>query len=264
MLEWYRADAGVDRRSPTTPRRSCGSARAPSTSCAPVAARSSRRGRGCRSARRASAGGACASTATRTPRRCARASRPPAGACPTTATGATSSSASSSTPSSRTSGRTSRRWSTTGRARCARWRATSRATRASSSASRSTRPGSSCATRSASSPMSSSSGGGSRADLAERRRRGLPEYPIDEKFLTALGEMPPSAGIALGVDRLAMLLLGASLDPRRAAVRRRRALEVVRAAVGVVGDVTAVGVARRAAHPASGHAVVTAARIRVP
>jgi lysyl-tRNA synthetase class 2 len=47
------------------------------------------------------------------------------------------------------------------------------------------------------------------SDLAERRRRGLPEYPIDEKFLAALAEMPPSAGIALGVDRLAMLLLGA-------------------------------------------------------
>jgi len=47
------------------------------------------------------------------------------------------------------------------------------------------------------------------SDLAERRRRGLPEYPIDEKFLAALAEMPPSAGIALGVDRLAMLLFGA-------------------------------------------------------
>jgi lysyl-tRNA synthetase class 2 len=47
------------------------------------------------------------------------------------------------------------------------------------------------------------------SDLAERRRRGLPEYPIDEKFLEALGAMPPAAGIALGVDRLAMLLLGA-------------------------------------------------------
>jgi elongation factor P--(R)-beta-lysine ligase len=46
------------------------------------------------------------------------------------------------------------------------------------------------------------------ADLAERRRRRLPEYPIDEKFLDALAAMPPSAGIALGVDRLAMLLLG--------------------------------------------------------
>ncbi len=46
-------------------------------------------------------------------------------------------------------------------------------------------------------------------DLAERRRRALPEYPIDEKFLTALATMPPSSGIALGVDRLAMLLLDA-------------------------------------------------------
>ena len=46
------------------------------------------------------------------------------------------------------------------------------------------------------------------ADQAERRRRGLPEYPIDEKFVSALASMPPSAGIALGVDRLAMLLLG--------------------------------------------------------
>jgi lysyl-tRNA synthetase class 2 len=47
------------------------------------------------------------------------------------------------------------------------------------------------------------------ADLDERRARGLPLYPIDERFLGALGEMPPSAGVALGVDRLAMLLLGA-------------------------------------------------------
>jgi lysyl-tRNA synthetase class 2 len=48
------------------------------------------------------------------------------------------------------------------------------------------------------------------ADLAERRRRQLPEYPIDDKFLAALADMPPSSGIALGVDRLAMLLVGAS------------------------------------------------------
>jgi lysyl-tRNA synthetase class 2 len=47
------------------------------------------------------------------------------------------------------------------------------------------------------------------SDLEERRRRGLPEYPIDEKFLAALPDLPPSAGIALGVDRLAMVLLGA-------------------------------------------------------
>jgi lysyl-tRNA synthetase class 2 len=47
------------------------------------------------------------------------------------------------------------------------------------------------------------------SDLDERRRRGLPEYPIDEKFLTALTDMPPSSGIALGVDRVVMLLTGA-------------------------------------------------------
>jgi lysyl-tRNA synthetase class 2 len=47
-------------------------------------------------------------------------------------------------------------------------------------------------------------------DLDERRRRGLPLYPIDERFLAALAEMPPASGVALGVDRLAMLLTGAA------------------------------------------------------
>lgn len=43
-----------------------------------------------------------------------------------------------------------------------------------------------------------------------RRRRGLAIYPLDEKFLAALDEgLPPCAGIALGVDRLAMLAVGA-------------------------------------------------------
>jgi lysyl-tRNA synthetase class 2 len=46
-------------------------------------------------------------------------------------------------------------------------------------------------------------------DLAERRARGLPAYPIDERFLNAVGQMPPSAGIAVGVDRLVMLITGA-------------------------------------------------------
>jgi lysyl-tRNA synthetase class 2 len=46
-------------------------------------------------------------------------------------------------------------------------------------------------------------------DLRRRAERGLPAYPIDEKFLAAVGHMPPAAGVALGVDRLAMLLLGA-------------------------------------------------------
>ncbi len=46
-------------------------------------------------------------------------------------------------------------------------------------------------------------------DLADRRRLGLPPYPIDERFLAALGEgCPPAAGVALGVDRMVMLLGG--------------------------------------------------------
>lgn len=48
-------------------------------------------------------------------------------------------------------------------------------------------------------------------EAAQRIREGNPAHPIDERFLSALEcGMPPSGGIALGVDRLVMLLTGAS------------------------------------------------------
>jgi elongation factor P--(R)-beta-lysine ligase len=44
-------------------------------------------------------------------------------------------------------------------------------------------------------------------DLAARRRAGAPTPPIDDRFLEALREgIPPTSGIALGVDRLLMIL----------------------------------------------------------
>ncbi len=47
------------------------------------------------------------------------------------------------------------------------------------------------------------------ADQRARAARDLPVYPIDEDFMAALDErMPPSAGNALGVDRLLGLVMG--------------------------------------------------------
>lgn len=57
-------------------------------------------------------------------------------------------------------------------------------------------------------------------DAVEQRRRleeeqalrtalGRPAYPLDERFLEALPRMPESAGIAVGIDRVLMLLLNA-------------------------------------------------------
>ena len=42
-----------------------------------------------------------------------------------------------------------------------------------------------------------------------RAKLARPVYPIDEDLLRALSGIPPAAGIALGVDRLAMLFCGA-------------------------------------------------------
>ena len=42
-----------------------------------------------------------------------------------------------------------------------------------------------------------------------RKQFSKPIYPMPEKFLNELQSMPPSAGIALGVDRLVMVFLNA-------------------------------------------------------
>jgi lysyl-tRNA synthetase class 2 len=48
------------------------------------------------------------------------------------------------------------------------------------------------------------------AESHVRAARGKAVYPIDEALLAALPRMPPTAGIALGFDRLVMLALGLS------------------------------------------------------
>jgi elongation factor P--(R)-beta-lysine ligase len=47
------------------------------------------------------------------------------------------------------------------------------------------------------------------AEARIRAARGRAVYPLDEALLAALPRMPPTAGIALGFDRLVMLVLGA-------------------------------------------------------
>jgi lysyl-tRNA synthetase class 2 len=42
----------------------------------------------------------------------------------------------------------------------------------------------------------------------ERKEKGCSVYPLPERFLEVLRQMPPSAGIALGLDRLTMLFAG--------------------------------------------------------
>jgi elongation factor P--(R)-beta-lysine ligase len=43
-------------------------------------------------------------------------------------------------------------------------------------------------------------------DNTKRRARGMPEMPIDENLLAVLDTMPDCAGVALGVERLLMVL----------------------------------------------------------
>jgi elongation factor P--(R)-beta-lysine ligase len=47
------------------------------------------------------------------------------------------------------------------------------------------------------------------AEQRERARLGRAVFPLDERFLGALPEMPDAGGVAVGVDRLLMLLTGA-------------------------------------------------------
>ena len=48
------------------------------------------------------------------------------------------------------------------------------------------------------------------AARAERRAAGELDYPLDGEFLATLDRMPPTGGVALGVDRLVMLACGAT------------------------------------------------------
>lgn len=57
------------------------------------------------------------------------------------------------------------------------------------------------------------------ACAARRKAMGKEVYPIDEAFLHDLGSLPPCGGVALGIDRLTMLLAGVeSIDKVRTLV----------------------------------------------
>jgi lysyl-tRNA synthetase class 2 len=45
-------------------------------------------------------------------------------------------------------------------------------------------------------------------EQALRTELGKPVYPLDERFLDAVGRMPPSGGVAVGLDRVLMAILG--------------------------------------------------------
>ncbi len=47
-------------------------------------------------------------------------------------------------------------------------------------------------------------------ELAARKRRGMAVYPMPEKFLKSLADMPEASGCALGIDRLTMLFANAN------------------------------------------------------
>jgi elongation factor P--(R)-beta-lysine ligase len=47
-------------------------------------------------------------------------------------------------------------------------------------------------------------------EMAEKERIYGERYPLDEDFLAALALMPQACGVALGLDRLVMLVTGAA------------------------------------------------------
>ena len=48
------------------------------------------------------------------------------------------------------------------------------------------------------------------AENRARRQLGRPPYPVDEAFIESLADLPDCAGVAVGMDRVVMCLLGAS------------------------------------------------------